>query len=129
MRKASGQEPDGFAEYWAAWMPYRRKNDGRGEARICYRKHILAGAEPADIIDGARGYLRSLTAAEKPYIPLAATWLNREAYLDWCDQERAYQKRLAERQEAAVAEIKAKAVLPENHFSRRWERGEIKAGE
>lgn len=123
MRKTREQEPEGFPDFWSAWMPYRRKNDGRGEARTAYRKHILAGAEPEDIIDGARAYLRSLTAAEKPYIPLAATWLNREAYADWCEQERAYQKRLQERAQAGenVVSIR-KAELPPNHFLRQWER-------
>jgi len=95
--KIKEQEPEGFPEFWSAWRPFMRKNDGRGEARTTYRKHILAGAEPADIIDGAKAYLRSLTEREKPYIPLAATWLNREAYADWAEHEREYQKRLAER--------------------------------
>ena len=95
--KIKEQEPTGFPEFWSSWRPFMRKNDGRGEARTTYRKHILAGAEPADIIDGAKAYLRSLTEREKPYIPLAATWLNREAYADWAEHEREYQKRLAER--------------------------------
>lgn len=95
--KIKEQEPEGFPQFWSEWRPFMRKNDGRGEARATYRKHILAGAEPADIIDGAKAYLRSLTEREKPYIPLAATWLNREAYADWAEHEREYQKRLAER--------------------------------
>ena len=95
--KVKEQEPEGFAEFWSSWRPFMRKNDGRGEARATYRKHILAGAEPADIIDGAKAFLRSLTDRDKPYIPLAATWLNREAYADWAEQEREYRKRLAER--------------------------------
>lgn len=95
--KIKEQEPEGFPAFWSEWRPFMRKNDGRGEARATYRKHILAGAEPADIIDGAKAYLRSLTEREKPYIPLAATWLNREAYADWAEHEREYQKRLAER--------------------------------
>lgn len=122
MSKVREAEPEGFAEYWREWMPHRRKNDGRGEARAAYRKHILAGAEPADIIDGARAYLRSLTAAEKPYIPLAATWLNREAYADWCEQERAYQRRLQERQNGQENVVSIRPQLPETHFSRQWER-------
>ena len=94
--KIKEQEPEGFAEFWSSWRPFMRKNDGRGEARATYRKHILAGAEPADIIDGAKAFLRSLTDRDKPYIPLAATWLNREAYADWAEQEREYRKRLAD---------------------------------
>jgi hypothetical protein len=115
--KIKEQEPDGFPEFWAAWRPFMRKNDGRGEARTTYRKHILAGAEPADIIDGAKAYLRSLTERDKPYIPLAATWLNRCAYEDWAEQERDYRKRLAE---------KAANVVPmpvsRSKFSLEWDR-------
>lgn len=129
MRKAREQEPIGYAEFWNVWSPYRRKNDGRGDGRKAYAQLVNEGADPADIIDGAKAYVRSLTAAERPYIPLAATWIRREAYADWCEVERTYQRRLAERQDRAVSEIKAKAVLPEAHFLRRWERGEIKAGE
>ena len=94
--KIKEQEPEGFPQFWSEWRPFMRKNDGRGEARATYRKHILSGAEPADIIDGAKAYLRSLTEREKPYIPLAATWLNREAYADWAEHEREYQKRIAD---------------------------------
>lgn len=94
MGKVKLHEPEGFCDFWAAWMPFRRKNDGRGDAREVYRKHILQGAEPADIIDGAKAYLRSLTEKERPYIPLAATWLNREAYADFVEEERTYQQRL-----------------------------------
>lgn len=97
--KVKTPEPEGFHDFWAAWMPLRRKNDGRGDAREAYRKQLLRGAEPADILDGAKAYLRSLTDRDKSYIPLAATWLNREAYADWCEQERQFQARLAEIQE------------------------------
>jgi heme-degrading monooxygenase HmoA len=128
MRKPENQ-PEGFAEFWASWLPFKRKNDGPGDTRKTYAKHIAAGAEPADILDGARGYLRSLTAEEKKYIPLASTWLNREAYADWCEQERAYQARQAARATQADNVVSIKGKVPETHFSRRWERGEIKVGE
>jgi hypothetical protein len=106
-----------FAEFWSAWRPFMRKNDGRGEARTTYRKHILAGAEPADIIDGAKAYLRSLTERDKPYIPLAATWLNRCAYEDWAEQERDYRKRLAEKAANVVS-----MPVSRSKFSLEWDR-------
>ena len=131
MRKAREQEPIGYSEFWAVWSPYRRKNDGRGDGRKAFAQLVNEGADPADIIDGAKAYVRSLTAAERPYIPLAATWIRREAYADWCEQERAYQRsRLAARQEPSnVVAIKPKAVLPDHHFLNRLARGEVKVGE
>ena len=98
MRKVQTPEPDGFSSFWETWAPYRRKNDGRGDGRKAFAQLVNEGADPADIIDGAKAYVRSLTAAERPYIPLAATWIRREAYADWCEVERTYQRRLAERQ-------------------------------
>jgi hypothetical protein len=100
--KAREQEPEGFEEFWNIWRPHMRHTDGRGDARKAYRKHILDGAEPADIIDGAKAFLRSLSERDKPYIPLAASWINKEAYADWAEQERAFQKRKAEKQTNVV---------------------------
>jgi len=121
--KLREQEPEGFADFWTAWMPYRRKNDGRGEARTAYRKHVLSGAEPQDIIDGARAYLRSLTDRDKPYIPLAATWLNREAYEDWAQEERDYQKRLAER---STNVVNINRPLPRSKWAMEYDRTKSK---
>lgn len=90
-------EPEGFPEAWALWRPHMRKNDGRGEARAAFAKHIKSGASPADIIDGIRFYLRGLTEAERPYIPMFSTWVNRGAYEDGAIAEREYQQRIAER--------------------------------
>lgn len=106
MGKVREQDPEGFSAFWEIWRPHMRHTDGRADARDGYRKHILAGAEPQDIIDGARGYLRQLASMkpeERKFIPLAKSWINKESYLDWCDRERAYQKRLDE----------ANAVVPE----------------
>lgn len=119
--KIKEQEPEGFPDFWSEWRPFMRKNDGRGEARATYRKHILAGAEPTDIIDGAKAYLRSLTEREKPYIPLAATWLNREAYADWAEHEREYQKRLAERS-TNVVNINSAQPVTRSKFGLEWDR-------
>lgn len=101
MSKVREVEPEGFPEFWSVWRPHRRHTDGRGDARNTYRKHILMGAPPADIIDGAKGFFRFMAEKDKPYVPLAASWLNKEAYTDWCEQERAYQARIAERESQA----------------------------
>lgn len=95
--KTREPDPEGFLDFWNCWRPFMRRTDGRKEARDAYRKHILAGASPEDILDGAKAFLREMPERDRAYIPLAATWLNREAYLDWADKEREYQLRLADR--------------------------------
>lgn len=111
------QEPEGFAEFWSIWRPHMRHTDGRGDARKAYRKHVLDGAEPADIIDGAKAFIRSLTERDKPYIPLAASWINKEAYADWAERERDYQKRLAEKATNVVS-----MPVSRSKFSLEWDR-------
>lgn len=96
--KARITEPDGFSEWWDIWRPISRHTDGRGLARETFRRHVLNGALPQDIIDGTRWFIRSMKDRDREYVPLSSTWLNREAYLDGCEQERTYQARLAEAQ-------------------------------
>lgn len=118
--KAPIQEPEGFAEFWAVWRPCMRRTDGRGDARDTYRKHILAGAMPEDIIDGAKAFLRDMPERDKAYIPLAASWLNKCAYLDWADKEREYQARIAARAENVVQMKPLSNYKPK--FLQEWER-------
>lgn len=94
MKKFIQAEPEGFSDFWNLWRPVSRNTDGRGLARETFRKHLLNGAEPQDIIDGAAWFIRNLTEKTRDYVPLSATWLNRESYLDLCDKERAYQAHL-----------------------------------
>lgn len=105
MKKVRIPEPEGFSEFWSIWLPHARHTDGRGLARETFRRHLLNGAMPEDIIDGARWFLRSMTDRDRQYVPLASTWLNREAYIDLCEKERAYQARLNERPAENVVSI------------------------
>ena len=125
MRKVRTPEPEGFAEFWEVWLPHARHTDGRGLARETFRRHLLNGAMPEDIIDGARWFLRSMSDRDRQYVPLSSTWINREAYIDLCEKERAYQARLNERPAENVVSIRP-APRPSDHFLSRWERGEIK---
>ncbi|MBZ9873101.1 hypothetical protein LB542_19830 [Mesorhizobium sp. BR1-1-9] len=97
-----------------------RRTDGRGDARETYRKHILKGALPADIIDGAKAFLRDVPEKDRPYIPLASSWMNKESYLDWCEKERAFQQRLADLA-ANVVPIRAPVTEYKPKFLREWE--------
>lgn len=108
-----------FVAFWENWRPSKRKNDGRGDARDCFLSHVRAGADPQDIVDGAKWYLRQLTSRDKEYIPLAATWLNRRDYEDGADQERAFQEQIKQRRMVPANDARPK--LPPNHFSRQWE--------
>lgn len=92
------QEPEGFAEYWAIWRPHARHTDGRGLARDTFAKHLKDGADPQDIIDGARCFFRTIKERDREFVPLSSTWLNRRAYEDLAEQERTYQQRVAEAQ-------------------------------
>jgi hypothetical protein len=118
--KVREQEPEGFPEFWNCWRPHMRRNDGRGDARKAYRNHIRDGAMPEDILDGAKAFLREMPEKDRAYIPLAATWLNREAYLDWADKEREYQARLAARAENVV-QMKPLTNY-KSKFLQEWER-------
>lgn len=104
------QEPEGFPEFWDIWRPHMRHTDGRGDARERYRKELLKGSEPQDIIDGAKAFLRNwvtLPKDEQKYIPLAASWLHKEAYADWCEKERAFQARQTQQPRENVVQMVA----------------------
>lgn len=102
------EEPEGFKEFWEqVWRPHARHTDGRGLAREAFAKHIKSGACPQDIIDGARYFFRTMKERDKEFVPLSATWLNRGAYEDMAEAERALQQRVEQRQQAAnVVEMK-----------------------
>lgn len=91
------QEPAGFVDLWKLWLPHSRHTDGRGKARPHYRKWILNGAAPEDIIDGARWHLRMLK--DPAFIELLSSYLNSEKWADDCEQERKFQRAQQEREE------------------------------
>jgi len=102
---SKADETPEFVQFWEAWRKYARKNDGRGEARDTFVKHVKAGADGADIADGAAWFLRTLSTEEKQYIPLASTWINRRAFEDMAEMERAHRKRVIERKIAQSTNV------------------------
>lgn len=90
------QEPHGFPEFWAIWRPHARHTDGRGLARETFAKHVRAGADPQDIIDGATYFFRTIKERDREFVPLSSTWLNRGAFEDLAISERQYQQRVSE---------------------------------
>lgn len=104
------QEPEGFPAFWEIWRPHARHTDGRGLARETFAKHVKAGADPQDIVDGATYFFRTIKERDREFVPLSSTWINRGAYEDLAVSERQYQQRRAEieqrrQQETNVVQI------------------------
>jgi hypothetical protein len=112
-----------FVALWDMWRPLARQTDGRGDARDTFFKHVRAGVDPKDIVDGARYFIRTLK--DREYIPLAASWINKRAYEDLAALERAHQARISEAQSKRVEQIKRDvtepipAVVPPEEMERR----------
>lgn len=98
------EEPQGFSEFWSVWKPYARHTDGRGLARKTFEAHVRAGADPQDIVDGARCFFRTMKERDRDFVPLASTFLNRESYPELAIQEREHQQRIIEAQQRRAAE-------------------------
>lgn len=102
----SDETPE-FVEFWTAWKPHARHTDGRGDARDTFFKHVNAGVDPRDIVDGAKYFIRTMKERDREYIPLAASWINKRSYEDMAEAERALQQRVEQRPLAAnVVELK-----------------------
>lgn len=84
-----------FVEFWESWRPHARETDGRGDARDTFLEHVKRGANPLDIVDGAKWFLRNLK--DRDFIPLASSWMNKRSYEDQAEEYRAYEARRQER--------------------------------
>lgn len=100
-RLSKADETPEFREFWTLWQPKARHTDGRGLARDTFFSHVADGADPRDIVDGARWFLRGIK--DRQFIPLSATWLNRQAYEDLAEKEREFQARLDQSAAGRVA--------------------------
>lgn len=86
-----------FVHFWEKiWRKHARHTDGRGLARETFAKHVKAGADPQDIVDGAAYFFRTMKERDREFVPLSSTWINRQAYEDLAVSERQYQQRVAE---------------------------------
>ncbi len=102
MSKIIEVEPEGFLDLWMAWRPYARATDGRGKARPTYRKWLLDGADPQDILDGVRWHLQNPKERDKEFIQLLSVYLNSERWMDECEKWREFQRIQSERAENVV---------------------------
>lgn len=106
MAKQTEESPE-FKIFWCdVWRQHARHTDGRGLARDTFNKLVRNGADPQDIIDGAKWFFSTMKDKDREYVPLSSTWLNRECFIDMAEQYRAYearrQARLASSQEQNV---------------------------
>lgn len=121
MKKFIEQEPEGFEDFWLFWRKTARHTDGRGKCRREYIRQLLNGAMPEDILLAAQYHVRN--TKDLAFIPLAATWLNAEKWVDEAPRERefvAMQQHLASQAQNVIPIKTAKPLLPANHFSRQW---------
>ena len=110
---SKADETPEFVEFWQAWQPHMHPNDGRGDARNCFFKHVREGANPADIRDGGKWFIRNLKPGQ--FMPHSQTWINRRAYEDGAEQERAMQRKEAERAVAASLPANVQQLRPSDY--------------
>jgi hypothetical protein len=113
----SDETPE-FIEFWSIWRRHARHTDGRGLARDEFFRHLDNGADPHDIVDGAKCFFRTMKDKDKEFVPLSQTWLNRRSYEDLAEQQREWEARssvVVERRESVVS-----IQLPKNHFMNRF---------
>lgn len=74
-----------FDAFWGAF-PKRDGSNPRSPAEVAYRREVANGADPADILAGARAYAsaqkREHGGAKSRYTAQAATWLNQKRWRD-----------------------------------------------
>jgi len=100
-------EPDGFEPFWLFWRKTCRQTDGRGKCRKEYYKQLQNGATPEDILLAAHNHIRN--TKDIAFVPLAASWLNSERWMDEAPRERefiAHQERLSQPKESTVVPIR-----------------------
>lgn len=82
-----------FKELWdKIWPAFKSPHDARALARDAFFRHVWwKDADPKDIVDAARYYVRTNKAGECRL--LLSNWLDRGFYEDLAALERAYQLR------------------------------------
>jgi hypothetical protein len=97
------QEPEGFDAFWTFWREHKRHTDGRGKCRKEYQRQLNEGALAEDLLLAAKWHVRN--TKDLAFIPLAATWLNSEAWIDECEKERAFQSRQTQQPRENVVQM------------------------
>jgi hypothetical protein len=108
-----------FVELWEKiWPSVKSQYDARALARDGFFRHVWwLNAEPRDIVDAAKAYVRGAKAGDCRL--LLSNWLDRGFYEDMAEAERAYQQRALDRQHQKTNVVSMNVVLPKNHFLNR----------
>lgn len=128
-RTTMAEETPEFKAFWEIWRQFMNINDGRGSARDEFFRQVeIYGADPQDLVDGARWFIRGggnqgLDWKGNPIRKHASSWLATRAYEDGCEQERAYQQRMAERE--AKTNVVPITTAPKSKFLQHWERRQV----
>jgi hypothetical protein len=115
-------EPEGFAEFWDIWRPYRRQTDGRQDAARRFGLCVLEGADPQEIIEGARFYIDGIKddPEKRRFNPLAASWLSKGAWRDALDDKRDADERKTKAIELAMQTPVEHRSAGQTSFLRKW---------
>jgi Arc/MetJ-type ribon-helix-helix transcriptional regulator len=106
-RISKADETTEFLEFWTVWKEIKNDNDGRHAARDEFFRHVEEyGADPQDIVDGARWY--ALKGGNRQFKQHAKTWMNRGDYEDGCEEWRAHVKKQEEQKQRIAAMEQAK---------------------
>ena len=128
MNKIARIEPVGFADFWKVWLPNMRNSDGRGKARAAYQKRMELGDDPHEITEAATFYFQQQKPEERPYTPLASSWLNGEAHFDWLDRKRLYEERLLQATEAREKARSSTGATGKTRFLQQYEARKAASG-
>jgi len=84
-----------FKDLWETiWPSVKSPHDARALARDAFFRHVWwKAADPKDIVDAARYYVRTLGKAGECRL-LLSNWLDRGFYEDMATLERSYQLRV-----------------------------------
>lgn len=123
------QEPEGFDAWWAIWRPHRRKSDARDKACEAFRKAVLRGADPDALAVAARWHIDHLSERDRPYIQLAASYLNGGGWKDDLADKADYEARIAKARERASQPSNVQQLRPSDYktpFLRAYEAQQAK---
>lgn len=126
--KKTDETPE-FKEFWEGiWRSISSEYEGRASARDAFFHYVWwRDVDPQEIVDAARYYARNFNGGAKRL--LVRNWLDRGFYEELAEKERAYQARKSEAPTAPSNVTPIRSSLPDSHFSRRWERGDVTAQE
>jgi hypothetical protein len=101
-RISKADETPEFIEFWSVWKEIKNDNDGRHAARDEFFRHVEEyGADPQDIVDGARWY--AMKGGNRQFKQHAKTWLNRGDYEDGCEEWRSHLQKQEEHRKRLAA--------------------------